>query len=85
MDDGYHEVFYLESGHGTITDFRRSEGDKIQIAGELSDYTLGTGHFGGTGALDRTIFYRDDLIGVVLDNTTVSLSEDFVFATLTNN
>lgn len=72
-------ALYTGPGFATITDFSRTEGDKLELYGSLSDYSLGTGNFGGGLTVDRTIFYRGDLIGVLLDVTTVVPSADFVF------
>ncbi|BAU64524.1 peroxidase family protein [Stanieria sp. NIES-3757] len=33
-------AFYSGSGYATITDFSFSQGDKIQVFGSASDYTL---------------------------------------------
>ncbi len=74
-------VHYLGLGFATITDFNSIEGDIIQLFSS-DNYTLGTGNYGGTDALDTTIFSGGDLIGVVLDNTNLSLESDFTFVNL---
>ncbi len=72
-------AFYLDGSkpggdrYATITDFDRQEGDKIQVFGSASDYTL-TPYNNGIG-----INYKGDLIGYV-ENTTdviVSVSEKY--------
>jgi Ca2+-binding RTX toxin-like protein len=71
--------FYLSaSSVATITDFDFSQGDKIEIEGSFSDYTLQKNiDFSGSGALDTLIRRDGDIIGIVQDNTDV-LAVDFV-------
>jgi len=70
-------VFYRGNGYATITDFNRREGDKIQLHGRRSDYSLGTStSYKGTSALDTVIRYKGDTIGIVQDTTAVSLYSD---------
>ena len=57
-----------------IVDFSRAEGDKIQVFGSVSDYTLESDVFGGT-----IIGYQDNIIAVVENVTNLSLSVDFNF------
>ena len=57
----------------TITDFNFAEGDKFQVFGSASDYTLTPFDNG----ID--INYKGDLIGFVENTTDVILSEDFIF------
>ncbi|MEP0754969.1 hypothetical protein NDA03_22405 [Trichocoleus sp. Lan] len=74
---------YLESGFATITDFKSSEGDKIQINGSIFDggYTLTkTQNFSGSSALDTLIHKNGNLIAVVQDTTNVFASFDLVSA-----
>lgn len=66
-------VFYKESGFATISDFEWTEGDKIQVFGSISDYSLSE----FDGGMD--IFYHNDLIGYVENNTDVLLESDFIF------
>ncbi|NER79697.1 MAG: hypothetical protein F6K42_08960 [Leptolyngbya sp. SIO1D8] len=73
-------VFYTGSSHATITDFYGAEGDKFQVHGQQSDYTLDKSvSLGGTTALDTSIYYQGNLIGVVQDTTNVFLNVDFQF------
>ena len=57
-----------------ILDFSRAEGDKIQVFGSISDYSLEVDIFGGT-----QISYQGNLIAVVDDVTDLSLQLDFTF------
>ena len=72
-------AFYLDGStpgwdrFATITDFDWQEGDKIQVFGSASDYTL-TPYDNGID-----INYKGDLIGYVENTTDVILSEDFIF------
>lgn len=70
------DPYYTENGYATITDFDRSEGDKIVISDE-DGYSLGVSNFGGSAAFDTTIYYDGNLIGVVRDNASISLAVDF--------
>jgi Ca2+-binding RTX toxin-like protein len=64
----------------TIADFRRNQGDKIEVFGSLSDYSLDQAqNISGRKALDTAVYYQDNLIAVVRDSTQVSLLEDFIF------
>ena len=67
------EAFYQEAGFATITDFNFSEGDKIQVFGNIDDYSLSEFY----GGID--IYYQDDLIGYVENTANVILEEDFLF------
>lgn len=65
-----------------IQDFRRSQGDKIQLRGKASDYRLGSAPRGGKNA--RGIFLQtpgqDELIAVVKGDTGLSLNnQSFTF------
>lgn len=66
-------AFYLEAGFATIIDFDSTEGDKIQVFGNIEDYSLSE-FYGGTD-----IYYQDDLIGYVENTTDVILEADFLF------
>ncbi|MBW4544987.1 MAG: hypothetical protein KME25_11155 [Symplocastrum torsivum CPER-KK1] len=57
-----------------ILDFSRAEGDKIQVFGSVSDYTLELDLFGRT-----IIGYQDNIIAVVENATNLSLQLDFTF------
>jgi Ca2+-binding RTX toxin-like protein len=72
-------AFYLGSGYATITDFYWYEGDKFQVHGSASDYSLGFYNWSGGSANDTLIYYKSDLIGVVQDTTNVEISSDFTF------
>jgi Ca2+-binding RTX toxin-like protein len=65
------DSYYLEAGFATITDFSRSQGDKIQINGSFDDYTL----FPSGG--DTWIYKDSDIIAVVLNRTNL-MASDFV-------
>jgi Ca2+-binding RTX toxin-like protein len=75
--------FYLREGNSfaTITDFNSSQGDKIRINGNLTNYSLEKGiNVSGASALDTQIFRNGDVIGIVQDNTDVFLVGDFLSA-----
>ncbi|AOY81028.1 calcium-binding protein [Moorena producens JHB] len=73
-------TFYEGAGYATITDFNRTEGDKIQVFGNRDDYSVsvfGSGFGSGLG-----IYYQNGLVGYV-ENTAsgdVSPDVDFIFA-----
>ncbi|MBW4630248.1 MAG: hypothetical protein KME49_33245 [Brasilonema octagenarum HA4186-MV1] len=75
-------VYYRGTGYAVIGDFEF--GDTIQLRGSSSQYTLSQsknweGDLNSTTP-DTRIFYGNDLIGVVLNNTSVSFSRgDFTF------
>ncbi|MEO1402497.1 MAG: calcium-binding protein [Cyanobacteria bacterium J06635_1] len=74
------KAFYLGAGYATIKDFFHAEGDKFQVHGSQSDYTLNKSFsFGGSAAKDTAIYHKGDLIGVVQDTTNVFLGADFQF------
>jgi Ca2+-binding RTX toxin-like protein len=70
-------------GFATITDFSRSQGDKIQAFGRASNYILTTANVSGTAALDTIISFAggssSDRLVVIRDTTTVSLTTDFIY------
>lgn len=72
-------VYYRGSGYAVIGDFEF--GDTIQLRGSSSQYTLNKSqNWDNTFGLDTQIFYGNDLIGVVLNNTSVNFSRgDFTF------
>lgn len=77
-------AYYLGNGYATITDFNWAEGDKFQVFGSISDYSLNQSYnWSGGSALDTAIYYKGDLIGVVQDRSgsQVLLSADFNFVT----
>ena len=68
-------IAYRGTGYATITDFNGAEGDKIQIAGSISDYLLQPISLGeGTST---AIYYQGDLIGVV-QNVTALTPSNFI-------
>jgi peptidyl-prolyl cis-trans isomerase B (cyclophilin B) len=70
------DIFVLDSGLGydTITDFSWQEGDKFQVTGILSDYSVQP--FGeGTD-----ILYQGSLIAYVQNPTFIVPSLDFILA-----
>jgi Ca2+-binding RTX toxin-like protein len=72
--------YYLGDGHATITDFSVSAGDKINVHGSSSDYTLTLGNTGGNDAAQDTLIeLNGDLIGIVLDvDLTNSAGQVFI-------
>ncbi|MGB5975243.1 MAG: M10 family metallopeptidase C-terminal domain-containing protein, partial [Nodosilinea sp.] len=72
-------AYYLGNGYATITDFYWAEGDKFEVYGSQSDYSLGFESWSGGEAIDTLIYYQSDLIGVVQDTTDVIASLDFTF------
>jgi hypothetical protein len=78
-------IQYLGAGYATITDFNRVQGDKIQLFDLVytnNQYSLGTGNWQSSNALDTGVFYKGDLIAVVQDTTNVSFQKDFTFVPL---
>lgn len=72
-------VYYLGTGHATITDFSLGQ-DKIQIKGNLADgYSLKTGDWNGNNVQDTGIFYKDNLIGVVQSTNLTNVNPNQVF------
>lgn len=73
--------FPLNNEYSTITDFRRAQGDKIQVYGSASNYSLDQSqNLSGQLALDTAIYYSNVLIAVLQDTTLASLSSDFIFS-----
>ncbi len=66
---------YSAGGYATITDFDWAEGDKFQVYGSASDYSLQEDTF--NGGID--ILYQGDLIAYVSNTTDVVIAEDFIF------
>lgn len=79
------DIFQLSSfsqsnEYATITDFRRAQGDKIQVSGSASNYYLDKSqNLSGQLALDTAIYYSNTLIAVLQDTIIASLSSDFIF------
>ena len=65
----YAAGLYGADGYALITDFNYLEGDKIQAHGSISDYSLNTGNWFGSDALDTGIYYQDDLIAIAQDKS----------------
>jgi Ca2+-binding RTX toxin-like protein len=84
------QVLYVEpgDGYGAIMDWQPQSGmnfgDRIQLAGDASQYFIKQANVLGTGAMDTEIYYRDpntmtsDRIGVIADSTTFALTSDYV-------
>ena len=71
-------VFYQGDGYATIADFNW-EYDYIQVNGSSNQYSLSTGNWAGSSALDTAIFFGNDVIAVVQDSTNVDFDRDFRF------
>ena len=72
-------VYYKGSGYATITDFDWREGDKFQVTGNQSDYSLIFSNWVGSSAQDTLIRHNGDVIAVVQDTTDVIIGWDFDF------
>ena len=71
-------AFYQGNSYATITDFNWLF-DYIEVKGTSSQYSLEFGNWTGSYAQDTAIFYGNDAIAVVQDNTNVNINNDFVF------
>ena len=72
-------VSYLENGYATIRDWNPLT-DCIEVQGSASQYSLDySQNWGGTYAVDTTIYYGTDVIGVVLDTTNLTIADNFTF------
>lgn len=71
-------VSYQGYGFATIADWDGTS-DRIEVIGSTSDYSLGSGHWGGTSALDTEIYFGNELIAVVQDSIDVNISQHFSF------
>ncbi len=77
---GFSGAYYQELGYATITDFSWTQGDKIQLGGDASQYSLAYGDWEGTSATDTLVYYGSDVVGVVQDTTSPSFAwGDFTF------
>ncbi|MBE9180894.1 calcium-binding protein [Oculatella sp. LEGE 06141] len=66
-------------GYAVITDFSATQGDKIQVVGNLADYRIDTTqNLVGGGSLDAAIYRGNDLIAVLRDRTSLVAARDFV-------
>jgi Ca2+-binding RTX toxin-like protein len=78
LGESYSGAYYTGGGYATITDFYWGEGDKFQVYGSQSDYSLDKSYnWSGGGALDTAIYYKGDLLAVAQDTTNVYLGADF--------
>ncbi len=67
-------VYYLGAGYAKITDWNASS-DTILVAGDYSQYFQLNLNYGiGTSALDTGIYYGGDLIAIVQDVSSVTLT-----------
>ncbi|MBW4547869.1 MAG: hypothetical protein KME25_25995 [Symplocastrum torsivum CPER-KK1] len=64
----------VSNEHARIIDFNRAEGDKLQVFGSASDYSIEQNIFGGSD-----ISYQGNLIAVVENVINLSLQLDFNF------
>ncbi len=62
-------------GYAAIWDFDSTQGDKFQVFGSASDYTLDP--FPNLNVID--IYYQGQRIGLVQNTADVSISRDFIF------
>lgn len=65
---------YVGSGYASITDFYWGKGDKLQIQGSYSNYSVKNYNLGDKSNLDTAIYYGSDLIAVVQGTTSFNLS-----------
>ncbi|MEO0707841.1 MAG: SBBP repeat-containing protein [Cyanobacteria bacterium J06649_5] len=65
-------VFYQGDGYAVIDDFDLKEGDRIQLLGSASDYSLG-------GKKGEDLLYQGDLIAQVKDGEDLSLTDTSAF------
>jgi Ca2+-binding RTX toxin-like protein len=82
--DKYTGTLLPGGGYATITDFKRHQGDKIEViasnVSEISHYSLDKSlNFSGSSAIDTGIYHLGSLIAVVQDTTNASLAVDFHF------
>jgi Ca2+-binding RTX toxin-like protein len=76
VDDNFNRLFGGTAD--VITDWTSS--DWIEVTGNSSQYSLGTGNFNvGSTAYDTGIFRYGELIGIVQDSTDVIMSRDFKY------
>ena len=68
-----------DSTYDTVFDFNRAEGDKFQVTGSQSDYTISYGIVYGTNNPNTIIEYQGNVIAIVEDPVTVDLDTDFDF------
>jgi hypothetical protein len=73
-------AFYRGGGRLQILGFNRAE-DKIQLAGQISDYRLGAL---SSTRQDTALFYRDDAIAYIMGNSPDSFSLSSTYVTFNN-
>jgi Ca2+-binding RTX toxin-like protein len=73
LGSSYWGVLYAGSGYATIADWNPRH-DTIVLRGSANQYRLDYGNWGGSSATDTEIYYRNDLVGLVLDRTTFNAS-----------
>jgi Ca2+-binding RTX toxin-like protein len=75
---GEDSAFYLEGGeqYALIVDFSRAEGDKLQVFGSISDYSLDVSLASVFGV---QVNYQGEVIAVVQNVPDLSLQLDFNF------
>ncbi|MBD1809398.1 hypothetical protein H6F98_28660 [Microcoleus sp. FACHB-SPT15] len=70
-------VSYLGDGYATITNWQASS-DRIEVSGDLDQYSFQSADLSGTSALDMGIYYNNDLVGIVQDSTNVTIEQHFI-------
>ena len=73
--------YYLGSDYGRVMDYDRYEGDKIQLKGDIGDYTVIKGFSVMGGAAHDTIIQKNgNTIGVLMDTSSffIHLDTNFV-------
>jgi hypothetical protein len=66
-------VYYTGLGYASITDFDWTQGDKVQLKGSASNYTVSY----GTGFAD--IYYGGDIIGSITNTANFFLNFDVIY------
>ncbi|MEM7064632.1 MAG: calcium-binding protein [Cyanobacteria bacterium P01_B01_bin.77] len=74
---GQYQTYSL-SGYAVIDDFDVYEGDKITVLGS-GNYQLQSRDFFGDGVSDTVISQGNNIIGVVSNNTNISMARDFQY------
>jgi Ca2+-binding RTX toxin-like protein len=74
----YFNAHYRGSGFAVIRDFNPAEGDKLEVFGELENYSLGTGDLAEDGINDLLLEYQGETIAVLTNYTGNLVAEDFV-------
>lgn len=55
-------VYYLGDGYAKIQDFRLLEGDKLQLTGNIKDYSISSG---SSGSWSLRLNYKNDLVAEI--------------------